>query len=67
MPSQEHTKASDHTVNVFEEPDFESKFAIERDYLNKIFNEIEGDKIADKNNEGTLTRFAYDERNSHVM
>jgi len=54
-------------LDTIEEPNLDSKFAIERDYLDKTFNEIESEKIDDENMEASLTKIAYDERNSYVM
>lgn len=67
VPPQEHSEALGHTVDALDEPYLDSKFAIERDYLDKKFNEIEGDKTADQNLEAMQTKLAYDERNSYVM
>lgn len=67
VPPQEHSEAPNHTADAVDEPDLGSKFAIKRDYLDKAFNEIEGDKMADENLEAMLTKLAYDERNSYVM
>ena len=35
---QEHSEAHNHTIDAIVEPDLDSKFAIERDYLDKTFN-----------------------------
>lgn len=66
-PPQEHSDAPDHKVESIEQPDLDSKFAIERDYIDKTFEEIEGDMMADDDLEASLTRLAYDERNMYVM
>jgi len=67
VPPQENAEAPNHSVDAIKEQNLVSKFAIERDYLDKTFNEIESEKIADENMEATLTKIAYDERNSYVM
>lgn len=67
VPPHENAKAPNQSVDTIEEPNLDSKFAIERDYLDKTFNEIESEKIDDENMEASLTKIAYDERNSYVM
>ena len=40
LPPQEHSEAPCQTLDNLAEPDLDAKFAIERDYLDKTFNEI---------------------------
>ena len=67
MSNQERLKAPSHPSKNEEQSAPDGKFAIERDYLDKKFNEIGGDSEAQDDFEEQVTRLAYDERNSYVM
>lgn len=67
MSNQERLMAPSHPSKNEEQSAPDGKFAIERDYLDKKFNEIGGDSEAQDDFEEQVTRLAYDERNSYVM
>lgn len=67
MNEKEHSTALKQTQDSTEQSNLERKFAIERDYIDKTFNDIGLDSTYEESQEAIDTKLAYDERNIYVM
>ena len=67
MNETEHSTALKKTQDSTEQSNLEREFAIERDYIDKTFNDIGLDSTYGESQEAIDTKLAYDERNIYVM